>query len=267
MIRRTGVLIATLLLLQTVVPVGAAQQQQWIKPHRLMELIREGSALWVIDLRPASLFEQGHIEGALHISAEELQHKKLPAAKMIVLVDDRLGLTTARESAELLLKKGQSKLLLLEGGMPLWEAERLPVAGTAGGRVFRQLLPEELARAGEARKGIKLYDLREKREQVSAPLKGAEVITAVTLDQRLAALRGRLLSETGKGAAARLEPARTMVLVFPLRSEPVKELERRFSDLPGDIRFMEGGRIEAEAQQAAGKKNKSGRCATCPGGR
>lgn len=257
-------------LLATLLPamVWGAGPQQWIKPHRLMELIREGSALWVIDIRPAGAFAQGHIEGALHIPLELLKVKNLPANKMLVLVDDRLGLTAAGEAAELLRKKGHDKVYLLEGGMPLWEAERLPLAGTAQGRIFRQLLPEELARAGESRKKLNMYDLREKAEQTAAPLKGAEPVTGATLEQRLTALRERLLRESGKGAASRLEPvARPVVLVFPLRSEPLKELERRFQDVAGDIRYMEGGRIEAEAQQAAGKKNMTGGCKTCPGGR
>lgn len=267
MIRRLVVMVCLLLLLPSTLLAAKQQPWQWIKPHRLMELLKEGSALWVIDLRSPVAFEQGHIEGAVHIPAELIKVKTLPPNKMLVLVDDRPGVSDARGAAELLQKRGLAKLFILEGGMPLWEQERLPVAGTAQGKIFRQLLPQELAKAGDVRKSIRVYDLREKSEQASAPLKGAEAIAGATLEQRLKSVRERLLTESRKLTAARLDPYRMLVLVFPMRSEPLKELERRFNDLPGDIRYMDGGRVEAEARKAAGVKSRVGDCATCPGGK
>jgi len=256
-----------MLLLAVTARAVELQHPHLIKPHRLMELIREGSALWVIDVRPARAFERGHIEGAVHIPFEQLKTKALPDGKLLVLVDDRLGLTAAREAADLLQKKGHNKLFVLEGGMPLWEAERLPVAGTAFGRVFRQLLPKDLARTGEFSKEIKLYDLRDTSERARAVIQGAEVIAGATLKQRLLALHEKMSAESGKGITARLEPSRLTVLLFPVHSEPEKELERCFSDLAGDIRYLSGGHIEAQALQKSGKKNRIGGCSTCPGGR
>src|SRR6266568_1333478 len=73
---------------------------QWIVPQRVHSLVKEGSSLWIVDVRNPGVFEQGHIEGSLNIPADLLKVKNLPKAKLIVLADDSLGLKNARSSAE-----------------------------------------------------------------------------------------------------------------------------------------------------------------------
>src|SRR6266568_7086687 len=72
-----------------------AADWQWMKPQRLHSLLSEGSGLWLVDVRNPAAFEHGHIEGAIHVPAEIVPKKQFPAQKMIVLVDDSLGLKKA----------------------------------------------------------------------------------------------------------------------------------------------------------------------------
>src|SRR5689334_19737135 len=113
---RICVLAMFLLLPQFVFAAG----WQWIAPQRVHGLVKEGSSLWIVDVRNPAAFEQGHIEGALNIPVDLLKVKNLPKGKLIVLGDDSLGLKNARNAAEILAKKGCDKVFILEGGIPAW---------------------------------------------------------------------------------------------------------------------------------------------------
>src|SRR6266581_3880370 len=129
-----SVLCVFLLLLPQAVIAG---NWQWMAPQRAFSLVKEGSGLWLVDVRSEPAFAEGHIEGAVHIPAGLLATKRLPQGKIIVLVDDSLGLRKGREAADVLLKNGHDKVFLLEGGLPAWRGERYPVAGKGSGRTFR----------------------------------------------------------------------------------------------------------------------------------
>jgi predicted sulfurtransferase len=65
---------------------------QHITPERAYNLVKEGSGLWLVDVRSEAEFQQGHLEGAVNIPAETLPLKKFSKQKILVLVDDSLGL-------------------------------------------------------------------------------------------------------------------------------------------------------------------------------
>ncbi|WP_054696259.1 rhodanese-like domain-containing protein [Geotalea toluenoxydans] len=85
--------------------LAVAAGWQWITPQRVTALVKEGSGLWLVDVRSEAAFAAGHIEGAVHIPAALFATKHLPQEKIIVLVDDSLGVRKGRECADALLKK------------------------------------------------------------------------------------------------------------------------------------------------------------------
>src|SRR6266702_2017179 len=117
---------------------------QWMAPQQVYGLTKEGRRLWLVDIRSETAFADGHIEGAINIPAGLLATKRLPKGKIIVLADDSLGMRKGRESAELLLKNGNVRVYLLEGGMLSWQGEGLPVAGKGSGRKFRSVMLDDI---------------------------------------------------------------------------------------------------------------------------
>lgn len=237
---------------------------QLMSPQRINSLLKEGSGLWLVDLRSEAAFAEGHIEGAMHIPAEVMATKHLPQGKIIVLVDDSLGLRKARTAADILLNSGHDKVFLLEGGMPAWGGEAYPVAGKGNRENFRVVMPGDLEWARENRIPLRLFDLRDKSEQAKGPVAQSQSVEGKTLDERLGKVKAMLTGGQKKGLAARLDKPATIVLVFPAANDPRPVLERLFRGIPGDIRYLEGGYA---AWAAKPDKNVStvGACPTCPG--
>jgi rhodanese-related sulfurtransferase len=76
--------------------------------------------MFLLDIRPLSHFQKGHIRGSVNVDLERL-HKKLdmlPNDKKIILVDHKgkLTLTTGR----FLSSKGFSSVSRLDGGFNAW---------------------------------------------------------------------------------------------------------------------------------------------------
>lgn len=255
--------IILLFLLAPTVLVAAGWQTVSVK--RLQGLMKEATGLWLVDVRSPAAFEQGHIEGAVNIPADTLTTKRLPKQKSVVLVDDSLGLRRARQAAEHLAAVGMEKLFILDGGLVAWQAEGHPLAGTGNYRKVRMVTPEELIWARENRVPLQVLDLREQRERELAPLAEVAVVTGATLVERIARLRELLKVAAKSAPAGKLERSATTVVILPLAGDATEALERAVRDLPGDVRYLEGG--QATWMANPDKRLKLGdACPTCPGG-
>ena len=81
----------------------------------------------ILDIRPKSHYDKGHIEGSLNIDLEDLdlQLNRLPENRPIVIVDHKgkLTLTTGR----FLFSKGFQEVLRLDGGFNAWVKNGMPI--------------------------------------------------------------------------------------------------------------------------------------------
>jgi rhodanese-related sulfurtransferase len=266
-IKRYIISLAWLLLIvgMAATPVIAASWQ-WIAPQRVHSMVKEGSGLWLVDVRIASAFDQGHIEGAVNIPADLLKVRNLPKTKIIVLTDDALGLQNARKGAEILLKKGYEKVFILEGGLPAWQAEMLPATGK-GQSNLRPVMWDELAWARTNSIRMRLFDLRDKDERIKAPVEEASELKGATLNERLAALKAECRPSVDKGLAGKLEKPLPVVIVLPTASLPLDAVQRALRDLPGDFRYLEGAYPQWAVREKQQPLSELGVCPTCPGGR
>ncbi len=262
--KRTFWGIASIFILICLPQLSNAAGWQWMAPQRAYSLVKEGSGLWLVDVRSDSAFADRHIEGAIGIPAAILATKHLPKGKVVVLVDDSLGLRKGREAAELLLKNGHDKVFLLEGGMPAWQGEGYPVAGK-GREAFRSVMPDDLTWAAENRITVRIFDLREKLEQTQGPVAQAQAVEGKNLQIRLENVKEMVTKERKKGLGAKLERPATTILVFPTAADPRPLLERSFAGIPVDLRYLEGG-YAAWAAKPDKKIKTVGACPTCPGG-
>lgn len=244
--------------------VSAAEGLQWISPQRVSNLVREGSGLWLLDLRGEPAFSAGHIEGAMNLPVGVIANKRLPKGKIIVLVDDSLGLRKGREAVDFLEKNGHDKVYLLEGGMPAWLNQGYPVAGEGKRTFVRRVMPEDIRWAQENRIPVLLFDVREKEEQSLEAVPQAVSLEGKTLAERLEKAKEIISVGAKKGFVAPLDKPVAVVLVFPSGTDPQETLDKFFKGVPTDVRFLDG----AYARSVRQDKNSGmvGACPTCSGG-
>ena len=248
------------------VTASQAASWQWIAPKQAHDLVKEGSSLWIVDVRTPIAFEAGHIEGAINIPADLLKIKNLPKGKVIVLADDSIGLKNARTGAGTLVKKGLEKIFILEGGIPAWQDEALPFAGKRNDNL-RPVMWDDLAWARSNNLPLRLYDLRDKQERNKGPVEGALELPGATLDERLKALTADLRKTSfAKGLGGKLEkPPVPVVLVLPASPSPVEAVSRAMRDITGDIRYLEGAYPLWAAREKQNPLPGPEVCPTCPG--
>jgi rhodanese-related sulfurtransferase len=202
----------------------------------------------------------------VHIAAGTLAVKRFPKQKIIVLVDDALGLRRARESAATLLKNGLGKVYVLDGGMMAWQAEGLPVAGMRGGRTFCVVMPDEIKWAQDNRISLRIFDLRDEGERAQGPIVQARAVEGDGLLERLNKVKEMIVTPPKEGLSAKLEKSAPIILIFPTAADPRPMLEWSFRDLPGDVRFLEGGFAAWAARPDKRIATTPGVCPACPGG-
>jgi len=90
-------------------------------------LVRGGNAL-LLDVRPRTEFEAGHLRGAVNIPIEELSARlnELPRDRRIIAYCRGEYCLMADEAAQLLISHGFD-VVRLEGGWPEWQSEGRPV--------------------------------------------------------------------------------------------------------------------------------------------
>lgn len=98
-------------------------------PAALTALVNRENAL-VVDLRPVSDFEKGHIPGAKNVQMSQFdpENKQLAAARALpVVLVCKAGQTSA-DAAKRLRKAGFERVYVLDGGIGAWQQADLPLA-------------------------------------------------------------------------------------------------------------------------------------------
>lgn len=244
--------------------VTDAADWQWIAPQRAYALVREGSGLWLIDVRNREEFERAHAEGSLHMSKEAVPTKRFPRLKVVVIVDDSLGQKDAREAAVQLVRSGQEKIYIMDGGFSAWIAEKLPVAGKSIGRHFRSVSLAELQWAQENNLPLRIFDLRGQEEQSRGRIKNAETMAGKDLQARLEQAAGLLARKGGTPLSLQPEKGAIGILVFPVAADAAAMLEQNARLFPGDVRYLAGGLVAWLFKPDKELKSVD-KCPTCPG--
>jgi len=92
------------------------------------ELLGKIGDVYVLDMRPADMYEQGHIKGSHNISFCQVSRrfKEIPTDKRLVVVD-YLGNPAYMPIGWFLKSKGYTDVMMLKGGMTAWQKEGLPL--------------------------------------------------------------------------------------------------------------------------------------------
>ena len=245
----------------------AAHAAKWqeITPQQVYNLMSEGSGLWLIDVRAAQSFEEAHIEGAVNISPAALAVKKFPAKKILVIADASLGQQQAREAADALVKNGQKRVYVLDGGIVAWEQAQLPFVGDGLNWPLRQVRPQELVQAKEQKIKIDLFDLRDEDDYVANPLADTTIIPGEKIDDRLQKLVKLLEQKQKKSLVPKLKQPPVTVVVLPIAVNAKQVYQQYLWHLAGDVRVLGGAYLVARSGERQTSSSGNG-CATCPGG-
>jgi len=102
-----------------------------ISSQDLIRLMNQGAL--VLDIRKPEEFAQGHVNGAKHLSSEQIltagDNFKRFKEKPVVVYCDTGSLAAA--AVRQLNEQGFTKAFTLRGGFAAWRAENLPVAKAA----------------------------------------------------------------------------------------------------------------------------------------
>jgi len=113
------------------VPDDPEKQEHIIPLDMAAALFADKKAVF-IDARPASLYEKGHIKGALSLPWNEAEEKfvyiadKLPENKIIITYCDGIACELSSNLADFLESMGFKNVRVLINGWSLWKKNRLP---------------------------------------------------------------------------------------------------------------------------------------------
>jgi rhodanese-related sulfurtransferase len=93
-------------------------------PAQVQQRLASGEKVTFVDVRPTSLFQEGHIPGAINVPAGLVAEKELPPLGRVVVYDDGLGVKTAETAAAALGKKQGITAEVLDGGFAGWETAK-----------------------------------------------------------------------------------------------------------------------------------------------
>jgi rhodanese-related sulfurtransferase len=93
-------------------------------PPAALQTKLKSEKVTVIDVRSPSLYEKGHIPGAMNIPAAVCPAKKLPPLGDVVVYDAGLGQNEAESAALALNAKTGIKAQVLDGGFAAWQQFR-----------------------------------------------------------------------------------------------------------------------------------------------
>jgi len=243
-----------------------AASPQWISPQRVHHLLKEGSGLWIVDVRSPATFENGHIESAVNIPVDVLKHKHLPKAKMIVLADDSLGLRDSCKAADMLRAKGYGKVFVLDGGVRLWRSESLPWNGKNNASLH-PVSWDELTWAFSNSVPFRLADLRDRDEQRRGPVKGAVVIAGNTLAEKLKKLKMDLSAAPSGRLARKLEKPQVVVLVLPSSRSSLDAAGNALRGVNAELHYLDGAYPLWVAREKLKPLPGAEVCRTCPASR
>ncbi len=236
-----------------------------VMPEKVYSLIKQGSGMWLVDVRSPVDYEKCHVQGAINIPFEEMSFKSLPKEKIVVLIDDSLGCMKAEEAASLLISKGAKKVFILDGGLYGWGRMDYPMAGTESaswGLTARPVTVDELKTALKKGLPIKIYDLRGNDKGDIIP--GSEAVAGSGLIARLGNLSLIIKKSTGSGLAARLKGPVQVVLVFSARDDAAGASKTLSLNGAADMRYLWGGYEAMNAASGRMVSSNAGDCPVCP---
>src|SRR5579872_1179720 len=109
-----------------------------VSPAEVHERLNAGVKITFIDLRPTSIFKNGHIPNAINVPAALVPAKQLPPLGRVIVYDEGLGRDTAQDAAAALNQKPGISAEVLDGGFAAWETAHSATTKPGG------LTPEEL---------------------------------------------------------------------------------------------------------------------------
>jgi rhodanese-related sulfurtransferase len=236
-----------------------------VSPQRVYSMLKEGSGLWLIDVRVAQAFEAAHIEGAVNIPSGVLAHKTFPRQKALVLVDNSPGEREARQAAEELVRSGHERVFVLSGGIAAWRRAGQRMVGEKGAWELARLMPDDLRWAMERKIPLRIIDLRSEQERDNGPLPEAgEIMEGRDLSEKLVKATELLQVAAKPGLADQLEKKPLPVIIFPAGSDVHSLYQAHFLALPENVRVMEGGYLTWPVRRERITKSTVEGCATCP---
>lgn len=255
-------LIVLLILLVPVTSFSAGKiKWQWIGPERVHDMLKEGSALWLIDVRNEEAYKKEHIESSVNIPDASLVFKKFPRGRILVIVDDSLGIKAAKEAADILVKNGYEKVYVLQEGVASWKAAGYSVADT--GPSIKGVSANELKWALSNKVLLKIFDMRDQPEIQNGKVSGSEPVAGKDIKERLENIRGLLKKREGKDISAKLKKSQTIVLVFSASEDIEKNMQEIMLDSKADVRYLIGG-YETFAFDSNKHLKIGDSCPTCP---
>lgn len=255
-----------LILVMFIAVPGMVSAAEWkmITPLQVHDLIFEGSRLWLIDVRPSSMFEESHIEGAVNIPAVFLVNKRFPKQRVLVLIDNSIGQQEAKRTAEILANQGQEGVYVLENGLRGWIEAGYTMAGKSKVSVAK-VTPSELTYALDNFLSVQVIDLRDADEARTYPLETGSPADGRDLEEKLARLAENLKGVPLQPLMAGAADKATTILVFPAEINPQAFFVKYLQGIRADIRVMDGASlIPPEARKKMTVSNMEG-CPTCPG--
>ena len=234
----------------------------YISPDRVYSLMKEGSGMWLVDVRGPAAYEECHIEGSINIPFEQLRLKRISKERLIVLVDDSIGNMKAEEAAKALAANGIEKILVLEGGLYEWANSGRALAGNAA-RAYTptSITPEEFKQAFVRGVRMKVYDLR---GTVDAGVPGSEKVEGKDVDERTGRLLTVLSKTKDKGIASKLKKAVPIVLLLPVSNDSLRAASMVSRTGYGEVRYLVGNYEVTTEGVAKTISMNTGGCPTCP---
>lgn len=232
----------------------------WIKADKVQEMLKEGSGLWLIDVRNSMAYEAEHIEGSVNIAAVSLAYKKFPPKRTLIVADDSLGLKAAKEAAELLIKNGHERVYILEGGVIAWELDGYPFAKISP--FIRGVNAEEFRWALSNKVALKIFDMRGAIEREKGKVQNSEPVEGNNISEKIERLKETLKKGQSKDLAGKLKKPRTVILVFSASEDAQGITEKLIRETKSDIRYLIGGYETMFAKKS--KDLNIGECPTCP---
>lgn len=83
----------------------------------------------VISVGSRELFDRRHIEGAIHLSLDDIKKVAFPPETKIVLYPSGFGSQGLREAGAALVAKGYPNVSSLQGGLEGWKSAGIPLSG------------------------------------------------------------------------------------------------------------------------------------------
>lgn len=103
-----------------------------VSPAQVRQRLADGEKITFVDVRNQTLFQAGHIPGAIHIPAQLVPAKQLPPLGNVVVYDGGLGETSATAAASVLNQRPGFSAEALDGGLAAWTSTRADTTQPGG---------------------------------------------------------------------------------------------------------------------------------------